>query len=97
MERVLELHESLQEALVEAVAPRDGAAEAAVRCAWLQVQGTLRSLILFPDDAPLDPSQTDRDLILALSHTLMASLGLGAQAPSSYRELLRASAEIGVP
>jgi AcrR family transcriptional regulator len=93
MERVVFLNESLTDTLERLLQPEPGQV-VSFRAAWVQVLGALRTLLLFPDESPLDPACTDEDLILELTRTVMSSLGEADGMPASYRELLTGSAGI---
>lgn len=93
MERVLAFDERLIRGLVELL-PADQQRADGLRLAVVQILETLRMMILFPDATPFAPHFTEEDLILGMSRHLLTALGLGGQAPASYRELLRRSAAL---
>ncbi len=93
MERAVGLHEALG-ATIERLLEPGPEHVMSFKVALVQVLGALRTLLLFPDESPLDPDCTDEDLILELTRTVMSSLGHADAAPQSYRELLERSAGI---
>lgn len=93
MERVVEMDETLLEAVTGALDP-EGHHQGALRVAFLQVLGALRALVLFPDESPLAPGFSEEDLILEFLRTVLAALGRIEEAPATYADLLRRSAAI---
>lgn len=68
--------------------------ERAARLGLFQLLATLRGHLFFPDSLPLVAPISLSDLVLELLRSLLSYVG-APDAPSTYRELLAASAAIG--